>query len=322
MIEETDGQRTIRLSWAKSGDHNPFSNLGDSLSPIMVAALSGCRIVNRPFDSPEERLCAVGTLGHHQRNGRIHYWGPAFDLSAGAKPFVRSPDTEYFVHALRGPLSRAVVTNAGIDAPEVYGDPVWFLPKIVKADEIEKKYDLGIILHISELTEQTPAGQAKPQFIRYDIDGFPGRAKVLGTFTDATWPAMQGLIHEMLACRRIVTTSFHGLVIPETYGIPCAHFALQGGGAQLVDPFDDGAPIEGRVRDYLRGQGRRSFLVYGQDRGERTDWQDVIDAIDRLWTPVEWDGQALFDAFPGPKAVNYDDETWPLSEGIVASITL
>jgi hypothetical protein len=321
MIEDIENNGAIRLSWAKSGDHNRFSNLGDSLSPIMVGAVSGRRIVNRPFDSPEERLCAVGTLGHHQRNGRIHYWGPAFDLSADARPFVRSEGTDYRIHALRGPLSRSVVLAADIEAPEVYGDPVWFLPKIVKADGIEKKYDLGVVLHISELTEQTPGGLPKPQFKRYELGAFADRAKIFGTFTDATWPAMETLIRELLACRRIVTTSFHGLVIAEAYGIPSAHFALSRGGAQLVDPFDDAAPIEGRVRDYLRGQGRRSFLVYGQDRGEHTDWQDVIGAIDRLWTPPEWDGRAFFDAFPGPKAVSYDDKDWHLSEEVVASIT-
>ena len=42
--------------------------------------------------------------------------------------------------------------------------------------------------------------------------------------------------------------------------------------------------------------------MYSQHREERTDWDDVIRAIDSMWEPFEFDAAPLVEAFPLPLA--------------------
>jgi hypothetical protein len=56
--------------------------------------------------------------------------------------------------------------------------------------------------------------------------------------------------------------------------------------------------IDLRIVDLYRGMGIDSLSVYSQPRNQLTDWQDVIDAIDRGWTPTGYDPNDLLEAFP------------------------
>lgn len=305
LISWNEDNLIVPLTWAGTTTSVPYANLGDALSPVTVSALSGIRCEIRSFHAHQPRLAAVGTIGHNFKNGVVHFWGTGVDskrnpVDPSLPRYTRPDNTEFHVHALRGPFSRRTLVEQGIEAPEIYGDPVWFLPAIFPA-AAEKIHDLGVIVHISELERMAPSSPTVANFRRYHVPpALAGRIIVIDTLTEATIAGLARKIAEITACRRIVSTSLHGLVIAETYGIPCLYFSTAGRGALLLDLTDDETRVDHRVRDFYGSVGRWQLTAFGQPRPDPSDWEEVIGAVDDFWRPLDWDPRPFLDAFPLP----------------------
>jgi len=298
---------TIRLAWARSPEKH-YTNIGDALSAVMVTALSGRVCRKEPFRSPRERLYAVGTIAHNAYGGTVHIWGTgldakynAFDKTLGH--YAAPPDTKIQVHATRGVYSRQAFVKAGISAPETYGDPVWVLPSIFPA-AAEKKWDLGVIVHVTELAGYAPDAPTKPELIRYRVpDELRNRIKIINTVSEPTLDGIMAKMEEITSCRRILSVSLHGLVFAESYGIPCLYFGLDGRNAceviNLAQATEDRI-LNHRVRDLYAGIGREEITVFGCDRTQPTDWAAAMTAVDDNWRPAQYDPGPLLDAFPLP----------------------
>jgi pyruvyltransferase len=302
-----NGDRPIPLSWAAATGKSPFANLGDALSPIIVSALSGQPAIHQHFDAWSTRLACVGTIGHQLKNGTIHLWGTG---ASKRKPFAagRSPyrwrNTQFHFHALRGPFSAQAFQQQGIEVPARYGEPVWFLPAILPPAP-KKRYELGIIVHLSELASYSDRSPLKPGFLRYQIPpDLAEQVRVITTLTQPTFTALADRIEEITACKRIISTSLHGLVIAEAYQIPCVYFRTKGRGVAFAPLEDESEYLDLRIRDFYSGTGLKQLFVYGQVRGKATNWEKLIDAIDRYWQPLDWSAEDFLEAFPLPLAFN------------------
>jgi len=108
--------------------------------------------------------------------------------------------------AVRGPLTRNKLRVVGIDCPEVYGDPALLLP-LVFDPRTKPSHKVGLVLRHSEAAALS--GPLAPDM------------RVLTMRSND----VEGTITDMLACERIATTSLHGLVIADAYGIPSAWLA-------------------------------------------------------------------------------------------------
>lgn len=294
-------QAAVRVSWAATTREAPCANLGDALSPVIVGALTGGRVVHADFDAPVERLAAVGTIGHALRGGRLHFWGTGLDRNLWPRDesgqLCRTPG-EVKVHATRGPLSRAVLIEAGFDAPAIYGDPVLLLPHLFAFEPVEPVFDLGVIPHLSELDSVMLEAVPKPEFRRYEV---PEGIRLLHTWTAARPQALFERIDQIRACRRILSKSLHGLVIAEAFGIPALYIGAKGRGAKSCDLMDARHGVDHRFADYYLGTGRQQVWSYVQRQSEPTDWGDVIAAIDAHAQPLSFDPAPLLDAFPLPR---------------------
>ncbi len=102
------------------------------------------------------------------------------------------------VLAVRGPLTRRHLLSSGIDCPEIFGDPAMLIPRYYKPD-IEKKYRLGLIHHVSE-------------------DAFPIKGAKLISMSD--YNNWQYVVDQILECDVIASSSLHGLIVAESYGVP------------------------------------------------------------------------------------------------------
>ncbi len=299
-------QGAIPLAWATAPDGHNYLNLGDALSPIMVTLVTGkpTRLVS--IRSPQARMAAVGTIGHSFAGGEIWFWGTGSSryLNAGEPgkeriPFKRAPNTTYNLCATRGPVSRAILSE-GAEAPApTYGDPVWLLPRFYRP-KVEKKWELGVIIHLADLQDRAFEAHPKAHHHRYAVsDDEKSSVKLINTVTDVSIDAMRERLDDILACKRIVSTSLHGMVIAEAYGIPCLYFSPRGAEPGLTTiPLDPDGDLDLRITDLYLGIGESKIAAYNQPRNKRTQWEDVFKAIDASWTPKTFDEDALIGASP------------------------
>lgn len=319
------GEAGLRFSWVWTTESHPDANLGDALSAVMVAAICQLPILRSAFSADHERLAAVGTIGHALHMGKVHLWGTGFDMQrdkSGTLVGYQIPDdTELVVHAVRGRRTAAALRQRGIAVPEAYGDPVWFLPKIFPDPQV-KTWDLGVIVHISELDAPRADALVREAIERYRIPPkLADQVHIINTYTPATIDGLRLKVEEILACRRILSTSLHGLVIAETYGIPCAWFATYAGQSGAL-AIDGEMSIDHRMKDFYSGVERDVVLSYLQPLNLPTDWLDAIDFIDRNWAPISYSGEALFDAFPLKKRVKLSESKWSIPDPVLAQIPL
>jgi hypothetical protein len=320
-----DEHGSVPLSWAATTPAVPDANLGDALSAVTVSVLTGLPIEHRNFDNASERLVSVGTIGHQQKNGTVHIWGTGF-RDPGNPPhkefYSPPPDTHLRIHAVRGPLSGRILRRAGVEVPEIYGDPVWFLPKFA-TPSVEKRWELGIVVHISELVAHRSDAPVKPDLRRYHIPpSLLSQICIINTYTAPTARALMERVDDIRACRRIASTSFHGLVIAETFGIPCVWFSPHPCGAIAPRIDDTDVRIDQRVRDFYYACPERHLPIYGVSRQKPTAWEDMMDWIDSSWSPLQANTEPLFDAFPLRKAVRFEDPVWPADRSLLDSIRL
>ena len=173
-------------------------NWGDALSPVLVELLSGKPALHLAGLHHDRYLVIGSILG--SANERSEVWGSGFireNESVIGRPRA--------VHAVRGPLSRASLLKQGIECPEVYGDPALLLPQFFNPDE-PKRYCVGIIPHYVD--------KGHPWLERYRHDP---QALILDIESD-----IQKFVRAVKSCDVILSSSLHGLICADAYGVPNA----------------------------------------------------------------------------------------------------
>lgn len=112
------------------------------------------------------------------------------------------------VFAVRGPLTRDELLKRGIECPEVYGDPALLYP-IIYNPKIEKKYKWGIIPHYIEFESDKDIEIIK----NLEKQGF----KIIDICSGE-----HEFIDELLEVENVISSSLHGLIVADAYGIPNA----------------------------------------------------------------------------------------------------
>ncbi|MCJ2131552.1 polysaccharide pyruvyl transferase family protein [Methylobacterium sp. E-045] len=326
-IKSTLPPGSVPLAWAASSQKFPYANFGDALSAVMVAAISGRVVRHAAFDSKSERLVAVGTIGHAISNGTVHMWGTGLDAqrcpgSPNPAPYQRPAGTDFHVHAVRGPKTGAVLRAQGIAVPEIYGDPVYLLPKFWPMDHVAKTHEIGVIVHLTELASQDPAATVLDVMTRYGIPPErKGDIRIINTITERDAPSLRAKVEEIVSCRHILSTSLHGLVIAECYGIPSAWFATYGQGeGRELKLDDDEEKVDHRVRDFYLGAGVTRLNAFCLERRAKPEWDKALDWIKATWRPLTYSPQALFEAFPLPKAVEFEATPWPVEPKVLKAL--
>lgn len=181
-------------------------NFGDQLSAPVVRALSGVW----PRWEPVNTTFIIGSiLGDLKENCTV--WGTGF--MAPPRRWTPPPGCTYT--AFRGPLTRAEIIRVGVPAanlPEVYGDPGLLVRQFSGIPIPDQKtHRVGVIPHFVDYQsivhlEQDPA------------------IRVI----DVT-QSVPEVIRQAVACESIVSTSLHGLILADSYGIPTAWLRVDGG---------------------------------------------------------------------------------------------
>lgn len=193
-------------------------NFGDILSPWMVEWVSG---MVPKFGARGTSLLAIGSIIKFATDKSM-VWGSGTprrgdELAAGAKYL-----------AVRGPITREEVLASGGYAPQIYGDAALLLPDYVQGNTGPKTHKLGVIRHVSQ--NQSPV-QLDDNVMDIRLDGV-GESYI------------RSVIDQITSCDSIISTSLHGVIVAQAYGVPVqwailedAHTPIAGDGTKFEDYF-------------------------------------------------------------------------------------
>ena len=173
------------------------------------------------------KLLSIGSIMHLACDGAV-VWGSGIN---GKVPQEIHRFTKLDVRMVRGPYSREwLKEKRGIEAPEVYGDPALMLPAL--------------------------AGGRFKQNAREGFSFVPNLNDViLGHFSQiptgvrlvSPMQSWHRVVSAVVRSRFVVSSSLHGIVIAEAFGIP-ARYARISGAESLF-----------KYQDYYAGTGRPVF---------------------------------------------------------------
>ena len=142
-------------------------------------------------------------------------------------------------HAVRGPLTRKIVTDAGFSCPEIYGDPAILMPYIYR---VSKQIDckIGIIPHYVD------------KKLVSHLRGVHKDVRILDIQGD-----IPEVMNEVARCKVILSSSLHGVIIAEALGRKACYVQMSNG--VVGGDF--------KFKDYYASTGRQ--LV-------KSDWREGI----------------------------------------------
>lgn len=189
------------LFWASSGRDS--YNFGDAINPWLFLKISGIK----PMDasrtlniSRRSIYSCVGSILGWSKSKSIVVWGSGFISESSL--LKQKPKS---VCAVRGPLSREKLLKFGVECPEIFGDPALLIPRYY-FPKIEKKFKLGIIPHYID--------KEHPNFMNF-CKSLPNDISIIDLELD-----VETVIDSILECHKIISSSLHGLIVADAYGIP------------------------------------------------------------------------------------------------------
>lgn len=201
------------LKWYWVGN-NLTGNFGDVLTPKLLDHF------NIPYTfvgDPQKEFDAmcIGSIARWAKKGTSVF-------GSGFMSRNHTPNIEANYRFVRGPISRNMIINAGGSCPEIYGDPALLLPLL--CDESKKEYDVGIIPHVVHY--EAIKKEYKNEFV---INLFTKNALEVAS--------------EITKCRMIISSSLHGIIAANAYGIPAAWVdfgPIKGDGMKFEEHFMSG----------------------------------------------------------------------------------
>lgn len=255
------GEDALVMRWATEGVIK--YNWGDKLNEWMGHKISGLSVIHRADIYPYPPRPIHYWIGSHLATGcadpNAVIWG-AGCISATV-PLTGRPKR---ICAVRGWLSNERLKEAGLPAPGIVGDAALLLPRIYKPERTLERRSLGIIPHCFEWEEEfyrKTRGWEDARVI--DISG-----------------GIEEVIEQIVACDRIVSSSLHGIICADAYGVPAIWLHASD------KPTGDGF----KFRDYFSSVNRpdKAPFIVSADT-ERAELEDQfhnyhIDIdLDALW---------------------------------------
>lgn len=202
-------------------------NAGDHLSKVvveLVLSLKDKDIFNKK--SSKNKLLSIGSVMHFAKDGDC-IWGTGVNGKIDPKKITcKNLD----IRAVRGPCTRDFLLEKNFTVPEVFGDPGILLPlfydkKLFIHDEEHLK-DFVVIPHMNE-----------------DLSFYKNYKNNICT------PKQGALsfVREIVNSKFVISSSLHGLIIAESYGIPAVF--LEGDSGESLFKYND----------YYLGTGRSKY---------------------------------------------------------------
>lgn len=176
-------------------------NIGDSMNPWLIQSIRNGKEISysNPMNASGPHLFAIGSILEYA-NENCDVWGSGYISSV--KRVKARPQS---ILAVRGKLTRNLLTSQGINCPEIYGDPALLTPNFCKKKYVPEVGKIGILPHYvdkSFVLNSSLLSADNVELIDVETDN-------IDDFTNS-----------LLSCEIVVSSSLHGLIIAEAYGVP------------------------------------------------------------------------------------------------------
>ena len=203
------------------------NNWGDDINKYFIESISKFKVKDLTPSLlykllPVKGYSCIGSIIGNFKAANYEVWG-----SGIIKENHELKSRPKKIHSVRGPLTRKELLKNGIKCPEIYGDPALLISRYYRPG-FNKKYELGIIPHYT------------------DIDN-PALKSFCNHHSDVLVIKMQGyndwhdIPQEICSCKKIISSSLHGLIISDSYRVPNAwvRFSdnIKGGDFKYMDYF-------------------------------------------------------------------------------------
>lgn len=208
----------VNLHWWQYS--NKEQNVGDMLSPVVVQYMIDS-IGLHDKSRKTRHLFAIGSIidsGYQDAT----VWGSG--ILNGKKKWWWRFFRKFDIRCVRGPETRKVLQDNGYRCPEIYGDPAILMPQIYPAPhDVIKEYEYRVVRHLA-----------------YAQDARDSLSPIT-----SDW---KSFINEILKSKLIISSSLHGIILAEAYGIPAILLREQN-----MNLF--------KYRDYYYSTGRYQFPI-------------------------------------------------------------
>ena len=249
-------------------------NFGDDINVPLLEALTGKHVsLLKKVKSKDDYLLAIGSIVDSLTTEKAIIWGSGY--LAHDKPLLHLPKK---VCAVRGPLTQKKLEEYGVKCPCVYGDPALLLP-LIFTPSVKKTYKFGIIPHFHDydLPHVKKFREDHPEVLFIKMENY------------TSW---KDVIAQICSCENIVSSSLHGLIVSDAYGVPNVYVKF----SELVEGG------EFKFKDYMGGVKRNYFPPI--DFSLNVDLEKVIQEVQN-YIRIDYDYRPLLRAFPYNLSKNF-----------------
>lgn len=185
------------------------NNWGDDLNKVFFEYVTNQKFIFVPYNrflsnNKDIHYSLIGSIiGFYNLDSTIIYG------SGIIRPSVNIVGKPLNIISVRGPKTRSVLLNKGIECPERYGDPALLLPVFYKPT-IKKLNQICIIPHMG--TDLYKVNKWVDKNRQY----FEG-VSIIDMHSYSDW---REVINQISKSTYVISESLHGLIVAETYGIP------------------------------------------------------------------------------------------------------
>ena len=186
-----------------------MQNLGDYLSVVVACHYRKLMVpVAKPSyaSCPKRTLYAIGSiLGFRCQDAVV--WGSGL-LSPRKNILNRIKFSKLDIRSVRGPKTRDVLLGQGKNCPEIYGDPAILMPEIYRPKNTQKIHAVSLVLHYAN-----KCAFSVPESIN---------------IVDIVTSDYQGFIDQIVQSSLVISSSLHGIILAESYGVPAVLMLKEG----------------------------------------------------------------------------------------------
>lgn len=195
-------------------------NLGDTLAPVILDWMLKRKGIEA--NQSAEKTYALATVGSIVDLGRFDatIWGSGLQSFESLINISKAHYKKLDIRAVRGPYTRQALLDCGYRCPEIYGDPGILMPDIYMPENIVKKDKVALVNHYSIREPDAKKHNENVEILNIKTADY------------------KGFIDSLCCAKKVVSSSLHGIILAESYGIPAVFLLADPKNKEILKYYD------------------------------------------------------------------------------------